>query len=216
MKKIGTLAGRLGGGGRVGPSVARRVDRENAPSHCINLLYKSPIDLGGTVQFGSLGGYAAAVSSGIPAGEQAPVIDDVLYSAAASAFDLLAWMVRLTPRDITLTSLFTLATLQRTGPRRITELAGSEGVTQPTITALITSLERAGLVERRGDPADRRVVLVAITDAGSAYLRERRDASAQVIARAMTELSPDEAAALTAAVPAVEHLRSVLEFMRPE
>ena len=126
-------------------------------------------------------------------------------------YDLVSLFVRLTPRDLTLTSLSTLVTLSRKGPRRITELAASEGVTQPSVTALVTSLERAGLAERRSDPADRRVVMVAITEAGSAYLRVRRQANAQALVRAMEALPAEELRALIAAVPVVEHLRALLE-----
>jgi DNA-binding MarR family transcriptional regulator len=126
-------------------------------------------------------------------------------------YDLVSLFVRLTPRDLTLTSLSTLVTLSRKGPRRITELAASEGVTQPSVTSLVTSLERAGFVERRSDPADRRVVMVAITEAGSAYLRGRRQANAQAIVRAMEELGPEEMAVLVSAIPVIEHLRSLLE-----
>ena len=136
--------------------------------------------------------------------------DDALRAAAAM-YDLVALFVRLTPRQLTLTSISTLATLYRKGPRRITELAASEGVTQPTVTSLVTSLERAGFVERRSDPADRRVVMVAITEAGAAFLRARHEANAQAIVRAMAELSSDEVATLVSAVPVIEHLRAVLE-----
>jgi DNA-binding MarR family transcriptional regulator len=142
--------------------------------------------------------------------EAAPADDDALHAAAAM-YDLVSLFVRLTPRDLTLTSLSTLVTLSRKGPRRITELAASEGVAQPSVTSLVTSLERAGLVERRSDPADRRVVMVTITDAGTAYLRARRQANAQAIVRAIEELPPEEMATLVSAVPVIEHLRALLE-----
>jgi DNA-binding PadR family transcriptional regulator len=61
-----------------------------------------------------------------------------------------------------------------------------EGITQPSVTTLVTSLERAGFVERRSDPDDKRVVLVAITAAGSDYLHARRRASIEVFARSST------------------------------
>src|ERR1700735_70176 len=78
--------------------------------------------------------------------------------------------VRSQPRDMSLTSLSTLATLELAGPRRITDLAVSEGVTQPSMTALVSTLERSGLAERRSDPSDRRVALVALTAAGTNYI----------------------------------------------
>ena len=78
---------------------------------------------------------------------------------------------------MSLTSLSTLATLELTGPRRITDLAASEGVTQLLMTALVTALERSGLVERRSDPSDRRVALVTLTPDGLSYIRGLRPRS---------------------------------------
>jgi len=155
-------------------------------------------------------GYASPVNSNVPARETAPT-DDALPPAFA-VYDLLSSLIRLMPRDISLTSLSTLATLHRKGPRRITELAVSEGIAQPSVTSLVTSLERAGLAERRGDPADGRVVLVAITETGAEYLRARRQDSVQVLAGAMARLSPEQEAALLAFVPVIEQLRMLLEL----
>ena len=50
-----------------------------------------------------------------------------------------------------------LATLEGTGPRRLTDLAVNEGVTQPSMTAVVTQLEDLGFAERRRDPGDGRV-----------------------------------------------------------
>src|ERR1700733_13335691 len=77
--------------------------------------------------------------------------------------------IRRLPREMSLTALSTLSTLDRSGPRRITDLAAVEGVTQPSMTFLVRTLERSEFVERRTDPADKRVVLVAITASGSRY-----------------------------------------------
>ncbi|HEY2288329.1 MAG TPA: MarR family transcriptional regulator, partial [Streptosporangiaceae bacterium] len=98
--------------------------------------------------------------------------------AAGALYGLLATLLRRVPRDLSLTSLATLSTLDRTGPRRITDLAVIEGVTQPSMTVLVTALERGGLVARHSDPADGRVTLVALTAEGQRYLRRRRSAGA--------------------------------------
>src|SRR5258708_22692705 len=76
--------------------------------------------------------------------------------AAGAIYPLLTAAVRHQPRDISLTAASTLGTVERTGPRRITDLAVTEGVTQPSMTALVTVLERAGLAERRADPRGQR------------------------------------------------------------
>jgi MarR family transcriptional regulator for hemolysin len=46
------------------------------------------------------------------------------------------------------------------------ELARSLGIEGPTLTRHLDGMERAGLVERRRDPSDRRAVQVELTDAG--------------------------------------------------
>jgi DNA-binding MarR family transcriptional regulator len=130
-------------------------------------------------------------------------------AVAETLYQLLAAAVRQQPREISLTSASTLATVERTGPRRITDLAFIEGVTQPSMTALVTVLERSGLVERQQDPQDQRVVLVALTAAGADYLRTRRRAGAEAFARLIGKLPPDEATALLAAAPALRHLREL-------
>jgi DNA-binding MarR family transcriptional regulator len=60
------------------------------------------------------------------------------------------------------------------GPRRVTELAALEGVAQPTMTLLVRRLEDSGWVTRDGLAQDGRVVMITITTAGSAALRDFR------------------------------------------
>src|SRR5579859_1523103 len=55
-----------------------------------------------------------------------------------------------------------------TGPRRITELARHERVTQPAITLLVNRLAERGWVQRFADPSDGRAVLVSLTGEGQA------------------------------------------------
>src|SRR3954447_6451038 len=74
----------------------------------------------------------------------------------AALYGLATRAARRLPRDMSLTSAATLATLDRTGPRRITDLAAVESVTQPAMTALVRVMEESGLVERRGDASDKR------------------------------------------------------------
>jgi len=126
-------------------------------------------------------------------------IGSALYGLATRA-------VRRLPRDLSLTSAATLATLDRTGPRRITDLAVIEGVTQPAMTVLVRVMEESGLVERRGDASDRRVTLVCLTGAGASYVRARRRAGVDAFARLIDELADDEVEALVAALPALAHL----------
>ncbi|MEV7966437.1 MarR family transcriptional regulator [Sphaerisporangium sp. NPDC088356] len=116
-------------------------------------------------------------------------------------------VLRLSTRgDLSLTSVAALSTLERTGPCRLTDLATSEGVTQPAMTQLVSRLQEAGLAVRAGDPEDRRVVQVHITDAGRAALAERREARAALLTELLAQLSEAERSSLVAALPAVHSL----------
>jgi len=128
---------------------------------------------------------------------------DILGEALAAVASL---AVRRTGRQLSLTATSTLATLERTGPRRLTDLAVTEGVTQPSMTAVVTQLQDLRFAERRRDPADRRVVLVAITSAGRQHLRAMRRAGASVFRALIDNLTGPERAALSTALPALRQL----------
>jgi DNA-binding MarR family transcriptional regulator len=134
---------------------------------------------------------------------------DVRDAIGEALYGLVILAVRNGPRDISLTAASTLSTLDRTGARRLTDLAMIQGVTQPSMSVLVTGLEQAGLAERRPDPSDKRVVLVALTEAGVGYIRSRRRAGARAFADLIDKLPDDEAAALAAAVPALNRLREM-------
>jgi len=134
--------------------------------------------------------------------------DETLAAGVAAALERLIGLFRsLSPASgLSLTAAATLATLERSGPSRLTWLAVREGVTQPAMTQLIARLEDAGLADRAADPADGRVVQVRITAAGRAMLAGRRAVRAERVTRLLDRLSPDERAALAAALPAMDAL----------
>jgi DNA-binding MarR family transcriptional regulator len=88
-------------------------------------------------------------------------------------------------------------------------LAAIEGVTQPAMTVLVRVMEESGLVERRGDPSDKRVTLVWLTEAGASYVRTRHRKGVQAFARLIDQLTDDEFEALMAALPALQHLAAL-------
>jgi DNA-binding MarR family transcriptional regulator len=113
------------------------------------------------------------------------------------------------PSDLSLTAASTLRNLELNGPRRLTDLAGDESVSQPAMTQLVSRLERDGLAERTIDPADRRVVLVRVTPAGTALMQRRRESRARHLADLLSTLTGDEERLITAALPALERLGGI-------
>jgi len=135
----------------------------------------------------------------------APTDERLATAAALDAFA--AWAIRSTAgRDLSLTTASTLATLDRDGPQRLSDLAVREGVTQPSMTALVTRLERDGLATRGADPSDGRAVVVTLTDAGRDVLPARRTRRASRLAELLDHLEPDERAAVDAAAGALSRL----------
>src|SRR6201995_5877312 len=57
------------------------------------------------------------------------------------------------------------------------ELAEAGGIQGATLTHHLDTMESAGLVTRRRDPANRRLHLVELTPAGEALFLQRRDAA---------------------------------------
>jgi DNA-binding MarR family transcriptional regulator/nucleotide-binding universal stress UspA family protein len=127
-----------------------------------------------------------------------------IVGEALSALAPLA--VRRRSRELSLTAESAMATLERTGPRRLTDLAVSEGVTQPSMTSVVSQLEDLGFAERLPDPADGRVARVAITRAGRHHLAAVRGAGASVFTTLIDKLTDQEAAGLRAALPALRRL----------
>jgi DNA-binding MarR family transcriptional regulator len=135
--------------------------------------------------------------------KRSEVLGQALHALAAGS-------IRRRNRTLSLTTTVTLATLERTGPRRLTDLAVSEEVTQPSMTVLVNQLVDLGLAERRRDAADARVVLVTITPAGREHLRSVRRAGAEALTAFIDKLPEDEATALHRALPAINHLVELL------
>jgi DNA-binding MarR family transcriptional regulator len=129
--------------------------------------------------------------------------------ATAEALDevtRLAFRQMATLGPISFSALATLSALDSSGPLRLTDLAGREGISQPSMTAMVSRLERQGLAERRRDPSDGRIVLVAITGAGQDMLRRRRNARAAFLSSLMGALDPAEQRALANAAAALRHM----------
>ena len=86
--------------------------------------------------------------------------------------------------------------LHAEGPVRLTALASSVEVSQPSMTQLIQRLERKGLVARLTDPDDRRAALVTVTDGGRQLVLERQDRVRERLAELLTMLAQHQRDAL--------------------
>jgi DNA-binding MarR family transcriptional regulator len=86
------------------------------------------------------------------------------------------------------------------------ELAAEERVSTAAMSKRVSRLERDGLVTRTQSETDRRQVGLTLTDEGQRTLRRVRSRRTAWLASRLDTLSPDELAAVGAAVNALSHL----------
>jgi DNA-binding MarR family transcriptional regulator len=107
---------------------------------------------------------------------------------------------------LTPTQLSALATVEQAGPVRLGDLAAAEKIAPSTLTRLVTVLEERGYVERHPVPGDARASTLVVTPEGHAILEQIRRESTILLADNLRTLSPDQLAALAAALPALEQI----------
>ena len=91
-------------------------------------------------------------------------------------------------------------------PLRLGDLAAAEKIAPSTLTRLVTVLEERDYVQRHPVPGDARASTLVITPEGHAILERIRRESTILLADNLRTLSPDQLAALAAALPALEQI----------
>lgn len=107
---------------------------------------------------------------------------------------------------LTPTQVAALATVERSGPLRLGDLATAEGVAPSTLTRLVAALEERQYVQRAAVAEDARASTLSITPLGREVLNRIRQEATAALAGSLALLRPDELAALAAALPVLEQL----------
>ena len=102
-------------------------------------------------------------------------------------------------QDLTDGQFSVLALLDRNGPLTPRALAEFERVQPPSMTRTLAALLERGAIDRVGDAADRRQVIVRLTPAGSLAVEETRRRRDAWLSRRLDDLDPKERAVLAEA-----------------
>ncbi len=94
--------------------------------------------------------------------------------------------------DITLGQLHCLRQVSDLGQPTMGDLAERLRLSPSTVTGLVDGLVSRGLVERREDAEDRRIVRVALTGPGRRHRDQRRGLQQQRLARVFAALSDED------------------------
>jgi DNA-binding MarR family transcriptional regulator len=92
------------------------------------------------------------------------------------------------------------------GPISLGDLAAAEGIRPPTMTRLVTALERKRYVVREPDPSDGRAIRITATPKGRALLMDGRARRVAMLAHAVRRLDPADVAALDRAADLLERV----------
>jgi DNA-binding MarR family transcriptional regulator len=111
-------------------------------------------------------------------------------------------------RPLSLSQFTVLQTVEEEGDATVTELARAAGVAVPTVTRMLGSLERDGIVERHRVDDDRRVVRVHVTAAGRELMAEKR---AWIVARQRAVYEGLSVAERRAATPLMRRFAALLD-----
>src|ERR1700694_4304928 len=98
--------------------------------------------------------------------------------------------------DLSMQQLRALFFLRDEEEASVGRLAELFGFGLPAASLLADRLVRAGYVERRGDPADRRRVLLSLTRVGLRLVTDLREGNHTLLRRWMSSLSPEDLQAL--------------------
>jgi DNA-binding MarR family transcriptional regulator len=108
--------------------------------------------------------------------------------------------------SITPSQMAVLGTIIRHGQLTVGQIAEFEHVQPPSVSKIVTALEKIGYVERSVDPDDRRCTPLTATAAGLDYADEVRAAGRTWLAAQLDELDVLDIGAIERAMPALERL----------
>jgi DNA-binding MarR family transcriptional regulator len=89
---------------------------------------------------------------------------------------------------------------------RVSDLACAEGVRPPSMTELVSRMQRQGWLRKSDTMHDRRGVEVTITEEGRAIIQEFMRRQVDIIAQRLALLPDEEKTAIERALPAIDHL----------
>jgi DNA-binding MarR family transcriptional regulator len=92
------------------------------------------------------------------------------------------------------------------GPKTLGDLAAAEQVRPPTMSRLVSEMERVGVARKTNDRDDARVVRVRATPKGLRALSRGRSMRIEAIERLISELDHQDLATIERAVGMIENL----------
>jgi DNA-binding MarR family transcriptional regulator len=135
------------------------------------------------------------------------VVDEI---TAWNPREFIAAFTRMHQGQISLVHLNVLMQLEATGPLPMHRLADALDISVASVTGVVDRMEARGLVERRRDAEDRRVILVRPAEGGRRLFAEIDEKRRQALGRLLATLSDAELQGLLAGHRALRAARAAV------
>ena len=106
--------------------------------------------------------------------------------------------------------LSVLSVLVFAGPKRLSDLARIEQVMPPTMSKIVSGLEKRGLVKRRANREDGRVSTIEPTPRGKKLLQEGRRRRVDRLAKSLETLGAEDIELLARAAAIIERVSATI------
>jgi len=110
--------------------------------------------------------------------------------------------------SLSIVQLHVLTVLETAGPLPMGKLADALDVSVASATGIVDRMEQRGLVERRHDEVDRRIVLVHPTDSGRAVFNDLAEMRRAGLVNILDRLTTDELKSLLVGLRAMSKARA--------
>jgi DNA-binding MarR family transcriptional regulator len=108
--------------------------------------------------------------------------------------------------DLTIAQLKSLFFIEFGGSSNLSQLATALGVTPPNVTGIIDRLVKQGLVNRKENPENRRMLVLQVTDKGKALLARLRESGLGRMSGILNQLSKKELTGLMQGLAAITRI----------
>jgi DNA-binding MarR family transcriptional regulator len=102
--------------------------------------------------------------------------------------------------------LSALVSIETCGPLTLGQLASRENVKPPSVTRMVATMERLGLVHREVDAHDRRIARVSLTAEGRHRVQQMRTRKTAYLAKRLRKLDDADLSVMREALPVLERL----------
>jgi len=136
-------------------------------------------------------------------------LDEVLFNSLRSVhkFEL----AKVATFGLNYEAIFLLQFLRRNSPAKMSEIAEEMNIPISTATRVVDRVEAKGLISRKKDLKDNRIILVSLKSKGEKIVREVEDHTFEIISKNLAEFNEDK---IRSFIETASHMGKILSVRK--